>query len=146
MMPIPAPSWFLLFWCGLAAALGSEFIVAIARALLKPGQAAPAGAPRLMSTPRGSVPFAILSGTLVFAPVYGLAFEALARADLEAGAALGALHGALAGLLVIVAAFRRRARTQPKSLRPVIGYRTRRLVTRILFGALLGFLYVVPGA
>ena len=92
------------------------------------------------------MPFAILSGTVVFAPLYGVAFEWLARADLEAGAAIGAVHGVIAGLAVVLAGFRRRTASRGKSLKPMLGYRARRLITRVLFGALLGFLYVVPGA
>jgi hypothetical protein len=145
-MPIPAPSWFLLFWCGLAAALASEFIVALARATLAHGQRSTEAGPRLMSAPRTSIPFAVLSGAFVFAPLYGIAFEWLARADLQAGAAIGAIHGVIAGVAVLFAAFRRRAGSPARSLKPMLGFRARRLLTRALFGALLGFLYVVPGA
>ena len=98
-----------------------------------------------MSAPRGSLPFALISGTFLFAPVYGLLFESLARADLGTGALIGAAHGAIAAAFVLVGHLRKRASAATPTLRPVIGYRLRRLVTRTVYGALLGFLYVVPG-
>jgi hypothetical protein len=99
-----------------------------------------------MSAPRASVPIAVISGTLLFAPVYGLLFEAFARADLATGAVIGAAHGALAAAFVLIGHLRRRATAASPALTPVLGYRFRRLVTRTLYGALLGFLYVVPPA
>ena len=132
----------------LAAALASEWLMALLRALVTPTRSAgrPAG-PRLMNAPRGSVPFAIVSGTFVFGPAYGMAFEWLARADLEAGAVMGAIHGALAGTLVMLGLMRRRRRDgTSSSVRGMILYRVRRFATRILYGAFIGLLYVVPGS
>jgi hypothetical protein len=148
-MSIPAPSWLLLFWCGFTAAIASEWLVAAGRAFIAPRRAVLAEkgtGPRLMSRPRGSIPFSILSGTIVFAPLYGLLFEWLSRADFEAGAAVGAAHGVLAGLLVLLSTIRRTSKPAGTALRPMLGYRARRLITRVLYGALLGFLYVVPGS
>jgi hypothetical protein len=144
MPSIPLPSWMLLLWCGLIAAIASEWLAALARSIRPAATRMRASAPRLMSAPRGSVPFAILSGTFAFAPLYGLAFEALARADLETGAAIGAAHGTLTAVLVLLGHLRRRSGTATPALRTVLGYRLRRLLTRTLYGALLGFLYVVP--
>jgi hypothetical protein len=144
-MSIPAPSWLLLLWCGFTAAIASEWLVAAGRAFIAPRGAEKGTGPRLMSRPRGSIPFSILSGTVVFAPLYGLLFEWLSRADFEAGAAVGAAHGVFAGLLVLLSTIRRTTGPAAKALRPMLGYRARRLITRVLYGALLGFLYVVPG-
>lgn len=139
------PSWLLLLWCGFAASLASEWIVATARAIIARGRGAQRTGPRLMSAPRGSVPIAVLLGTLVSAPVYGLVFELWHRADLTAGLMLGTLHGLIAGLFVLVAFLRRRRKdNRDTSVRPLAVFRVRRLVTRVLYGALLGFLYVVP--
>jgi hypothetical protein len=143
-----APSWLLLLWCGFAASLASEWIVATARAIIDRRRHDPHRAgPRLLSTPRGSAPIAVLAGTLVSAPVYGLAFESWQRADVTAGLILGAIHGVMAGLIVLVAFLRRRRKDNRLTpLRPLAAFRVRRLVTRVLYGALLGFLYVVPPA
>jgi hypothetical protein len=142
-----APSWLLLFWCGFAASLASEWIVAAVRAAIARGRGVQPTGPRLMSTPRGSVPIAVLLGTLVSSPIYGLVFELWHRADLAAGLALGTLHGILAGLFVLVAFLRRRRKdNRATPVRPLAVFRVRRLVTRVLYGALLGFLYVVPPA
>jgi hypothetical protein len=143
---IQTPSWLLLLWCGFAASLASEWIVAMARAVLARGRDHPSrSGPRLMSTPRGSVPIAVLLGTLVSAPVYGLIFEWWHRADLAAGLLLGTIHGTVAGLIVLVAFLRRRRRdNREMPVRPLAVFRARRLITRVLYGAVLGFLYVVP--
>ncbi len=145
-MQIPTPSWLLVFWCGLCASIASEWLMAAATALVsRPSAARRAGTPRFMTRPRGSIPFALVSGTLVFAPLYGLAFEWWRRANVASGALLGVAHGVLAGSIVLFGLLRRRAR-EPReaTLKPMLFYRGRRLLTRVLYGALMGFLYVVP--
>lgn len=98
-----------------------------------------------MSAPRGSVPIAVLLGTIVSAPVYGLIFEWWHRADLAAGLFLGTIHGVLAGLVVLMAFLRRRRQDNHElPVRPLAVFRVRRLITRVVYGAVLGFLYVVP--
>lgn len=145
MIDLRAPSWLLLFWCGFAASLASEWIVAAIRALFAGRSNEKHSGPRLMSAPRGSVPIAVVTGTLISAPVYGLIFEWMHRADLTAGVLLGALHGLLAGVIILIAFVRRRRMDRrDTSVRPLAVFRVRRLVTRVLYGALLGFLYVVP--
>lgn len=140
-----APSWLLLLWCGFAASLASEWIVAAVRAILARGRDTQRSGPRLMSTPRGSVPIAVLTGTLISAPVYGLIFEWWRRADLAAGLLLGTIHGLIAGLIILIAFVRRRRKDRRDTpVRPLAVFRVRRLVTRVLYGALMGFLYVVP--
>lgn len=143
---MPAPSWLLLFWSGFAASMASEWIVAAVRALFTTKNPLSRTArPRLMSAPRASVPLALAIGTLVAAPAYGIIFEWWNRADLMAGLALGTLHGAIAGAVAMVTFLRRRRidrRLAP--VRVLAAFRARRMITRVLYGGLLGFLYVVP--
>jgi len=146
MPGLPNPSWLLLFWCGLVASIASEWTAAAIRASV--GRARNHGAsgnPRLMREPRGSTLIAIITGTLVSAPVYGLLFEWIHRADLTVGATIGAVHGTLAGTVVLFATIRNRnTRSAGFSLRPTAFYRLRRFATRVLYGALMGLLYAVP--
>jgi hypothetical protein len=143
MVRMPSPSWMLLFWCGLVAALASEWLAAFVRSL-RPRPKLDRAGPRLMNKPRGSVPIAVAAGTFVFAPLYGLLFESVSRADLLTGSLIGAAHGSLTAVFVLLSWLRRRTGNGPP-LRPIIYYRAGRLLTRIAYGALLGFLYVVPG-
>lgn len=146
MPGLPNPSWLLLFWCGLVASIASEWTAVAIRTAVGGARASRAsGNPRLMREPRGSALFAIITGTLISAPVYGLLFEWIHRADLAAGATIGALHGTLAGTLVLLATVRNPdSRAAGFSLRPTALYRLRRFATRILYGALMGLLYAVP--
>jgi hypothetical protein len=58
---------------------------------------------------------------------------------------LGTVHGLIAGLFVLIAFLRRRHKdNRATPVRPLAVFRVRRLATRVLYGALLGFLYVVP--
>lgn len=117
------PGFLLLVWCGIAAT-----IVAL------PLSARPrAGAPRPVRQ-RG----ARLALDLLFFPLlYAVALEAIGRADLLTGAALGAAHALLA---LVVAATRRRASTDPATG----GERLRSFLARTLYGIVFAFLYVVP--
>jgi hypothetical protein len=146
MLRVPTPSWLLLFWCGLVASIASEWAAAFFRAVAGRGRNDGAsGNPRLMREPRGSAPIAIITGTLISAPAYGLVFEWFHRADLTLGATLGAIHGTLAGALILLAAIRNRHPLSAGfSLRPTALYRVRRFATRVLYGALMGLLYAVP--
>lgn len=142
MPAISAPSWPLLLWCGLAAAIASEWIAGVGATILRSGERRSA-APRLMSRPRGSTLVSLLTGTLVFAPVYGLAFEFAGNADLATGAALGAAHGVLMTAWSLLTSRRGDARLRP-TFRSVLLHRAGRGVVRVIYGAVLGFLYVVP--
>jgi len=96
-----------------------------------------------MSRPRGSTLVSLLTGTLLFAPLYGIVFEISARADLGTGALLGLAHGLFATAWSLSAARRSEARIRP-SVRSVLFHRAGRTAIRVIYGATLGFLYVVP--
>lgn len=136
------PSWPLLLWCGLAAAIASEWIAGVFASLGR-GAEKRSAAPRLMSRPRGSTLFSILTGTILFAPLYGLAFEFMGRADLSGGALLGLAHGIFATAWSLWAARRGDNRIRPP-VRSILFHRAARTAIRVIYGATLGFLYVVP--
>jgi hypothetical protein len=136
------PSWPLLLWCGLAAAIASEWIAGLCASLVRRPDTRSA-APRLMSRPRGSTLVSLLTGTLLFAPIYGIAFESIGRADLSSGALLGLIHGILATAWSLSAARRGNARIRPP-VRSILLHRAARTAVRVIYGATLGFLYVVP--
>lgn len=125
-----APSWVLLAWSALAATLASLGL----RALLPPPR--PRGAAHGTSGVRpgraGAFARDLFLGLLLLPPLYGFAFEALGRADLVAGAALGTAHGLLDAAI--------RARTASPRGRAI----ARALTGGIAYGLALGFLYVVP--
>ncbi len=89
----------------------------------------------------------LLAGTFLFPTIYGLTFEAFARADVALGATLGLLHGVVVGTLIPVAW--RLAGGEGRA--GVFGRRLGSLTpfgivtTHVLYGALLGYIYVVPG-
>ena len=142
MPGLSAVSWPLLFWCGLAAAIASEWLAGLGSVLFRSRERT--AAPRLMSRPRGSTLVHVLTGTLIFAPIYGIAFELAGRADLATGAALGAAHGALVTAWALSASRRGDPRLRPAT-RSILSHRAGRTALRIVYGAVLGFLYVVPG-
>ena len=142
MPDFPMPSWPLLLWCGLAAAIASQWIAGLAASVFRRRESRSA-APRLMSRQRGSVLVSILTGTFLFAPLYGLVFEFAGRSDLSTGALLGLLHGILATAWSLWASRRGDERLRP-SLRSILAHRAARTAIRVLYGAVLGFLYVVP--
>jgi hypothetical protein len=109
MILLRRPAWPILLWAGLAAALVAAFVQVDGR-------------PGLRARIR-----AVLLG-LASAPLYGLIFEAVGRADLPLGACLGLAHGVLAFAL------RRRDRTKRVRFLPVVA-------AWILFGAVLAWLY-----
>ena len=120
---VQAPAWPILLWCGLAASLAAALVLPPAHQ-----SGTPARPPRW--------PLTLVLGIGVFAPLYGLIFEALGRADLFAGAGFGLAHGLLA------LAFALRSRGSLPRVRPgariVLGW--------IVFGAALGFLYPITPA
>src|SRR5690606_14028464 len=81
-------------------------------------------------------------GVLIYGPLYGLIFEALGTATLAGGAAIGAIHGS-ARTLAAIARQRRAPHTRRAEPAAVHG---RRIVARLVYGAVVGFLYVVPPA
>lgn len=139
------PSWPLLLWCGLAASIGSAWLAGLGATLFRARENKRGAAPRLMNRPRASTLGSLLTGTLLFAPLYGLAFEFAGHADLAAGATLGAAHGLLATAWSLWAARRGDARIRPNP-RAVLLHRSARTLGRVAWGAMLGFLYVVPPA
>jgi hypothetical protein len=146
VVDIPAPSWLLLLWCGLAAALASELVAAALRPPRRSRRRGEAVFPTLQAGPRENAFIAVLSSALLFAPAYGIIFESAHRADAEFGALLGAAHGIAAGAIALIAAARRSSDATATPMRALAWFRVRRLVSRVTFGTVLGFLYAVPGA
>jgi hypothetical protein len=124
---IPTPSWLLLLWTGLAALLAAALIVAPLA-----GPRAPRGAIYFFR-PEGFAQYLLLVflGLVLYPLLYGLAFDLTHTASVLSGAAAGLAHAA--GLLAIRAA--RRARIQMPLLT---------LLLYVVYGAVLGFLYVTP--
>ena len=89
----------------------------------------------------------LLAGTFLFPAMYGLAFEALARADVAIGATLGLLHGTVVGALLPLAwrlaGGAERAGVFGRHLGSLTPFGI--VTTHVLYGALLGYIYVVPG-
>jgi hypothetical protein len=124
------PAWLLLAWAGLAATLGAAFVgAAPGISTLMPADADTPPAPRRVRT----VLVAALFGVLVYPLIYGTAFELLARADLGIGAGFGTVHGMTA---LAIRAVRSRPTASPTIVRLLLG--------RLIYGSLLGLLYVVP--
>jgi hypothetical protein len=142
MPDFPTPTWPLLLWCGLAAAIASQWIAGLVASIFR-RQENRSASPRLMSRQRGSVLVSILTGTLLFAPLYGIVFELAGRSNLSTGALLGLVHGILATAWSLWAARRGDPRLRP-SVRSILAHRAGRTAIRILYGAVLGYLYVVP--
>jgi hypothetical protein len=118
-----APTWPILLWSGLVASVAASFVL-------------PRRVPRhagIRSLPRW--PMVLLLGVLLFAPLYGVGFEALGRANLGTGVMFGAAHGLFSLAFAIP---RRREAGAFHLMRLVAG--------RLLYGTLIGFLYPVPPA
>jgi len=77
----------------------------------------------------------LLLGVLLFAPLYGVGFEALGRANLGTGVMFGTAHA----LFSLAFAFPRRREAGALHL-------MRLAAGRVLYGTLIGFLYPVPPA
>jgi hypothetical protein len=121
-----SPSWLLLLWCGLGGTCGA----AVTGAVL--GGSNGAGwslAPRPQATGHG-LAWSLLAGLILYPIAYGLAFEALQRADFRLGLALGAAHAAAALLLS------RHGMTAAAALRII--------AMHLVYGMAIGFLYVTP--
>ena len=146
MLEIPAPSWLLLLWCGLAAALVSELVAAVLRPPRLVRRRGEAVSPTLQAGPRENWLIAVLLSAVFFTPVYGVLFEMTHRADAGLGAIIGAAHGVLAGSIALLAAARSRSTRAATPLRALAWFRLRRLISHVTFGSLLGFLYAVPRA
>jgi hypothetical protein len=129
-----APAWLLLAWAGFAAALCAAWIGV-------PGATA---APRTGKGRVASMLTTVASGVFLYAPLYGFAFEFLRRADLFSGLALGSAHGiAAAGLWLWQ---RHRDGQDPLRPRQATLEAARVMAARVLYGAVIGFLYLVPAA
>lgn len=124
------PSWLLLLWTGLAATL----VASVAGA--GPGILIGTRLSRRNRVRRhfGRLMLAVLLGVVLYPLLYGAVFEALGRADLTLGAALGGAHGALAVLWRVLRP--PTGRDLPGPLRLLIGH--------ALYGVVLGVLYIVP--
>jgi hypothetical protein len=127
------PAWLLLAWAGLIASA----VAALA--------GAPPGATTLLDRPRDyrrrraasfvrAVLLSALVGVVLYPIAYGLIFEAAGRADLPLGAGIGAAHAILA---LLVRALRRIPGPHAAPL-------FRLVLARLAYGAVIGFLYVVP--
>ena len=121
------PAWYLLIWAAFVASIVASMLGFAARRHLRE------------RSPRRAIAVGIALGTLLWGPVYGIAFELLGSANVLAGAGLGALHGGAVAAIGLVR--RRRAAVAPPD--PAVGF-GRRIITRAVYGAVLGFLYVVP--
>lgn len=115
------PGWLLLLWCGLGAAIVAWPLARASRN-------------GTVRTGRGRRLLAVGLELLLFPVLYALLFEALGRADIVAGAALGTLHATLG----VIAARPGRADAPPGSAILL------RSLARILYGIVFAFLYVVP--
>jgi hypothetical protein len=146
VLDIPAPSWLLLFWCGLAAALASELVAAALRPPRRSRRRGESTSPTLQAGPRENWFIAVILSACLFTPAYGLIFEMTHRADAGFGAILGAVHGVLAGGVALLSASRALNDRTATPMPVLAWFRARRLISRIMFGTVLGFLYAVPGA
>jgi hypothetical protein len=68
------------------------------------------------------------------------------RADAGLGAVFGAVHGLVAGAIALLTAARTNSSRSATPMRSLARFRVRRLISRITFGTVLGFLYAVPRA
>ncbi|HXE57034.1 MAG TPA: hypothetical protein VNK43_03465 [Gemmatimonadales bacterium] len=88
----------------------------------------------------------LAAGSLLFPTAYALLFEAARRADAPFGLAIGAVHGTLAGLALPLAHRHRDQEPAPGLFGHRLGTLTPPglLAAHLLYGALLGHIYVVP--
>ena len=145
-------SWPLLAWSGLTAFVLSTWFLMLMRQL---------GVTRYL--PRAYWSCAITGGVsdaalllaglvragamiIIFPMLYAVLFARFADADLVSGAALGLAHGFLAGFALPLAA-RRCGGAHPPGL---LGWRLGRATPLVIlfvhaaYGALLGYVYVIP--
>jgi hypothetical protein len=122
------PAWYLLIWAAVVASLVMTLLGLAARTRL--GE----------DSPRRAAVLGFFLGVLLWGPVYGITFELVGGANALGGALLGVCHGALAALAALV-----RARHVPRPpAASVAAVHGRRIITRLVYGAVFGFLYVVP--
>jgi hypothetical protein len=148
-----AISWPLLFWSGLFAYIGFSWLLILLRVLgLTRYVPRTYWAARMFGNTRG---FAMFGGRalrafalIVLIPLpYVLAFEIVGNADLRFGVLLGLIHGAFVGLTLPLIA----GRAPQGTLEPgFFGYRLGAatplliLITYAFYGAILGYVYVIP--
>lgn len=120
------PAWLLLIWSGLAATCAAAVT---ARAIGGVSSAPWSLAPMPRSPLHGAL-WSLVAGLAAYPLLYGLIFEALHRADVPVGLALGLVHA------VILFAFVRQRDTSRAAFRAA--------VPQVIYAAVLGFLYVTP--
>jgi hypothetical protein len=121
------PAWLLLLWAALVASVVAAWLGFAARGRLADDR------------PLRSAALTLFMGVFVYGPLYGLAFEAIGAATLLLGGALGTLHGASFAAITLS------VRRQPGGRRPdTASIHGRRIVARLVYGAILGLLYIVP--
>lgn len=119
------PGLLLLLWCGIAATF-------VARPV------APADHPSARAgAPRSRRALTLALDLILYPVLYAIVLEAIGRADILTGAALGATHATLA---LATGAARARTSTAERT-GPA---RLRAFLARTLYGIVFAFLYVVP--
>lgn len=146
--------WTILLWAGLAATLLTSWLFAAAYwagvTRLQPARLLgclllPA-APAPLATTIGRLLHLAL-GVAVFPLAYALAFAWIGAAEVANGALLGAAHGAIvAAALGSLARGGRCVATGPLGIRLGAATPLVVLLGHMAYGALLGYVYVVPGA
>ncbi|MBI4544650.1 MAG: hypothetical protein HY703_05625 [Gemmatimonadetes bacterium] len=144
-----------MLWAGTAATLAVAWLAA-----LLPGSGI--SAIRFLGCLPGAGPAGLLNGllgwltllatgTLALPILYALGFEALGRAHLDNGLLLGAVHSLAAGFALPILGNRNRCIRAGKLPPPgPFAYRYGRLaplrfiLAHLLYGAIIGYVYVVP--
>ena len=152
-------AWGLLLWAGFVATLAVSWLAAVARwtglTRLEPalllGCLVLARADGVLTRVAGAVLY-LLCGVVLLPAVYGAAFEALQRADALIGMLFGAVQAVAAGLgLDLIGRWGPCPRLGAAGSPGLFGWRlgaftpAALVVAHLFYGALLGFVYVVPG-
>ena len=152
MSTFNAISWPLLFWSGLFAYIGFSWLLILLRVLgLTRYVPRSYWAARLFGNTRG---FAMFGGRvlrafalIVLIPLpYVLVFEIAGNADLRFGVLLGVTHAVFVGLTLPLIAGRAKGTLEPGLFGWRLGAATPLLIliTYAFYGAILGYVYVIP--